>query len=192
MKKIITLLLFFLFCFHIIGVYISFQLKEYSIKKEIKRRIKQGVPQEELAIIRYDNSTKNQFDWKDKTEFRYSGTMYDVVRTEIINDSTQIFYCVNDKQETLLFNDLEKLLEQELALRFISKNQKKSPLSTKTLHKTIAKYVSAPQNFVLDVDWITVSLRATSSLCYYFNHYHSLFIDPQSPSPKTVSFSYSF
>lgn len=189
MKKIITILLLSLFSFHILGVYVSFQVREHYIKKDIKRRIKKGVPEEELAHIIYKPSIKNQFEWKHKAEFRYNGTMYDIVRTEFVNDSTQIFHCVNDSQETVLFADLEKLLEEELAVHFPSKNGKKNPPSAKTLHKTLAKYVADNQITFLDTDWITTSSKTNTALCHYFNHYHSLHLDIHSPPPKYVSFS---
>ncbi|WP_338814931.1 hypothetical protein V9L05_07025 [Bernardetia sp. Wsw4-3y2] len=190
MKKIITLLLLSLFSFHILGVYVSFQVREHYIKKDIKRRIKKGVPEEELAHIIYKPSIKNQFDWTTKAEFRYGGTMYDIVRTEFVNDSTQIFHCVNDSQETILFKDLEKRLEEELALHLSSKNEKKTPTSAKTLYKTLAKYVSDTQFTILNADWIAISLKEeNTTLGYYFNFYHSLHLDIHSPPPRHVLFS---
>ncbi len=189
MKKIITILLLSLFSFHIVGVYVSFQVREHYIKKDIKRRIKKGVPQEELAHIIYKPSNKNQFEWKHKAEFRYEGTMYDIVRTEFVNDSTQIFHCVNDSQETVLFADLEQRLEEELGLNLPSKNGKKSPTSAKTLYKTLAKYVSDTQLTILDTDWTAISSKKHTILPSYFNHYHSLHLDIHSPPPRQVLFS---
>ncbi len=190
MKKIITLLLLSLFTFHILGVYVSFEIKEHYIKKDIKRRIKQGVPEGELAQIIYKPSNKNQFDWKHEAEFRYNGTMYDIVRRETLNDSTQIFYCVNDSQETILFQDLEKQLEEELMISLHSKNKsRKAPTSAKTLYKTLAKYITDNSVCFSDTDWMTISLKEDKKTCHYFNHYHSLPVDIQSPPPKNVSFS---
>lgn len=187
-----------LFSFHILGVYVSFQVREHYIKKDIKRRIKQGVAEQDLAQIIYKPSIKNQFEWKHEAEFRYNGTMYDIVRTEILNDSTQIFHCVNDVQETILFQDLEKLLEEQLMINLSSENNKlgkkestkskNSPTSAKTLYKVLAKYTAATQLHFLDTDWIAFSLKEEKTLFCYFNHYHSLHLDIQNPPPENVSF----
>lgn len=193
MKKLITLLLLSLFSFHIFGVYISFEIKEHYIKKDIKRRIKQGVPEGELAQIIYKPSNKNQFEWKHKAEFRYNGTMYDIVRRETLNDSTQIFYCINDEQETVLFKDLEKQLEEELLISLHSKNKttksKKAPTSAKTLYKTLAKYITDNSVCFSDTDWIAISSKKDKTVCHYFNHYPSLHLNIQSPPPRQVSHS---
>jgi hypothetical protein len=50
------------------------------------------------------------FDWKHSREFSYKGSMYDIVRTDTINQNTFLFYCVNDIQEKQLFANLDKMV----------------------------------------------------------------------------------
>lgn len=40
--------------------------------------------------------------------------MYDIVRSEKLNDGQQVFFCVNDKQETELFRSLRKIVNESV------------------------------------------------------------------------------
>lgn len=61
---------------------------------------------DELVQISITTENHRQLDWKHEKEFRYKRTMYDIVKTEIIDDTTTIYHCVTDKQETILLRIL--------------------------------------------------------------------------------------
>jgi hypothetical protein len=109
-KRTIAILLSVIILFQLTGFLIVFKVKQQAIRKEIKHLIKNGVPQNELIAIEFNSSNKLDFDWKHSREFSYKGSMYDIVRTDTINQNTFLFYCVNDIQEKQLFANLDKMV----------------------------------------------------------------------------------
>lgn len=94
---------------------IYFKVQQYCIKKEIKQRLKKGVPKNELHTFNFTNAeikNTNELEFINDHEFRYKGKMYDIVYQETLND-TIIFQCVSDEQETILFTQLDKLVQQQ-------------------------------------------------------------------------------
>jgi len=79
-----------------------------QVRKEIKARIKRNVPKDELRALLYNNSNSTEFKWHHKKEFSYQGTMYDIVSSERLLNGDIVFYCVTDIQETILFKNLGK------------------------------------------------------------------------------------
>lgn len=79
-----------------------------QVRKEIKARIKSSVPKNELRALIYNYSNSSEFKWHHKKEFCYHGTMYDIVSSERLLNGDIIFYCVTDSQETILFKNLGK------------------------------------------------------------------------------------
>lgn len=80
----------------------------------MKTLLKRGVPENELHIIKFSVNKVSEIDWKKEgREFRFKGSMYDVVKFEIEGDSI-IYSCVNDMQETLLFAHLEEIINQQI------------------------------------------------------------------------------
>lgn len=110
MKKPIAILFLALILFQLTGFLIVFKIKQNAIRKEIKLLIKNGVPENELFTIEFNSSNQMDFDWKHSKEFAYKGNMYDIVRTDTINQSTYLFYCVNDFQEKQLFANLDQII----------------------------------------------------------------------------------
>lgn len=102
------------FLFSQFGPYLTFKAQQYWVKKEIKTRIKNGVPQSEL--ISFDaNQLMNskEFVWeKLGKEFFFKGNLYDIVSATSLNGKF-IFKCINDKQEKQLFANLEHLVKKQ-------------------------------------------------------------------------------
>lgn len=94
-----------------IGYFPVFVFQQNLAKKEIKQRLKQSVPEEELSIIIIDEHNSSEINWIDKNEFTFDGKMYDIVRFEKGPDGKTHYYCINDKQEKKLFANLEKHLQ---------------------------------------------------------------------------------
>jgi hypothetical protein len=109
-KRTIAILLSVIILFQLTGFMIIFKVKQNAIRKEIKHLIKNGVPQNELIVIELNSLNKNNFDWKHSREFSFKGDMYDIVRTDTINQNTFMFYCVNDIQEKELFANLDRMV----------------------------------------------------------------------------------
>lgn len=78
----------------------------------MKLKIKAGVPEDELKIIIFSQSNAREFSWIHSREFRYKGTMYDIVYETKDNSGSRVLHCVTDHQETVLFANLSKLVKQ--------------------------------------------------------------------------------
>jgi hypothetical protein len=50
---------------------------------------------------------------KENKEFRYKGMMYDIVKSRK-TDSTIEYYCINDIEETILFDQLDQKVQEQM------------------------------------------------------------------------------
>jgi hypothetical protein len=80
----------------------------------MKRRIKTSVPEQQLHSITVSAENDPSIKWvREGHEFRYKGSMYDIVTMESNNDSIT-YHCINDLEETLLFAELEQKVQQRM------------------------------------------------------------------------------
>ena len=117
-------LLIFAFCLPALSTWSLFSLRRQEIRKEIKTRIKQGVPQAERTIVRLSDTEmqSSDFTWVKDHEFRYQGKMYDVLERKVIGDRTE-FACILDEDETRLFKTLDEQIQSALNGDPVSKQQ---------------------------------------------------------------------
>jgi len=115
MKKITAFIFCVLLLFSMSGQFIVFKSIQYSVKKEIKRKIKNTVPADELHYISLSKSdAEKKLNWlEEDKEFIFNGRMYDVVKV-VADADTLHFYCINDEQEEKLFAGLEELVQKEM------------------------------------------------------------------------------
>lgn len=107
------MLLFVLF-FNISGQFLTFKASQYSIRREIKKEIKNQVPENELVKISFTLSELCTIKWEETgKEFWYKGNIYDVVKKITCGDIIN-FYCINDRQEKMLFANLEILINRQM------------------------------------------------------------------------------
>ncbi len=98
---------------NIAGYYPVYKIQQWQIRKEIKKKIKASVPEDELYRIKVTkNSTELEWVREDK-EFIYDGKMYDIVRCESSGDSIT-YFCINDTQEMMLFQKLDELVQKNM------------------------------------------------------------------------------
>lgn len=90
-----------------------FKIDQYLVRREVKRRIKESVPQNELHNFKFLSTEVANLDWvKPKKEFRLGEHMYDVVTKTVVGDSTY-FSCINDVKEKNLFAHLDELAKKQ-------------------------------------------------------------------------------
>jgi hypothetical protein len=78
-----------------------------QIRKEVKTKIKKGVPSNELFYFTSKNP-RAEFHWiKVDKEFEMNGHLYDVVRTRVLESHVVELACVDDWQEAQLFQHLD-------------------------------------------------------------------------------------
>jgi len=81
------------------------------------------VPEKDLVRISFQGTEKP--DWiREGKEFRHQGRMFDIVRS-VREDGKTVFYCIDDRKESLLVAKMEKLLHD-------SNSNGKNPASSAT------------------------------------------------------------
>lgn len=152
LAKILINVILFAFLFNLSGYIVIFNFYQYVVRNEIKQKIKLSVPENQLNIIKFEKNQKIPWVKKGK-EFIYNGNMYDVVRTENINNQT-IFYCILDFKETELFANLDLQVKRNIGSN-TEKNQKINFLLKqliKVVH--ISKHYPNEQNlFYSYINW---------------------------------------
>lgn len=115
MRTVISLLLLFLL-FQPSAYVAFFKLQQHHIRKEIKQKIKRGVPDDELVLLKIaknsDIASDNFFRLMFENEIRLDGNMYDIVRQEDRGDTTW-YFCILDDKETGLFTNLDGWVKRE-------------------------------------------------------------------------------
>lgn len=112
-KRTIAIVFLILYAYNIAGYLAVFKAMQYHVRKEIKRQIKEAVPQKDLVLITIAEGDEGALHWIKDNEFRYMGNLFDVVRHRTENDTTY-YYCVNDPQEELLFENLDAHIRTQM------------------------------------------------------------------------------
>jgi len=147
-------MLIFAVLFNIGGAYVIFETARMNIRREVKRKIKAGVPEDQLHTLRFLNSEIENgtagIHWKESREFEYKGCMYDIVHTKYSGDYT-IYECVNDVQEEVLFAQLDKMTK-EASSKDQNTRQKTRTLLQLLIHEAIVDNNAGdkPQTFLKD------------------------------------------
>lgn len=177
MKKILSIFLLSVFLFDLFGYFPLFKIAQYKIQKEVKKLLKGSIPENEQVVITVLSKKINNLDWeKEGKEFRYNGTMYDVIKTET-KGKFVYYHCINDKQETQLFVHLEDLVNQQM-------NNDKSPIG-KTA-KNIAKMFSAFKYIHSSGFIFTPNYSYISKNFFYSTFFHPVFLEVFIPPPERL------
>ncbi len=119
------------------GLYIVHYVHWAEIRQEIKIKLKNSVPKDELTKIVVSAANAQELRWTRKNEFSYNGKMYDVV-SSFKTDSVTTFLCISDEKEDELFENLEDLVDNELGEKSKEKNtSKKSSYFFQLFYETI-------------------------------------------------------
>lgn len=105
-----------LMLFQSTGLYLMHQVQVSYVRHEMKQRIKAGVPEDELVVLKISKSEEldeDIFEREHSREFRYKGQMYDVIRLVEQGDTT-VYTCIHDVKESGLFEALDRMVNEEL------------------------------------------------------------------------------
>ncbi|MEZ4875609.1 MAG: hypothetical protein R2793_09250 [Flavobacteriaceae bacterium] len=174
MKNAVAIVLLFIFTFNLGGYYYFFKVQQRSLRKEVKRQIKEGIPEEELVLITITPQNKTKVQWKHDEEFEFEGSMYDVVRTEILNENTIVYHALPDEKEHQL---IETFLEK------IKKDQQKDQKTNSLKYFKIV--LRLPPSPMVKEDAVAYEEYPKHRFSYT-NLYHSVLLDINSPPPKFV------
>lgn len=173
MKNATVILLLIVFGFNLGGSYVILRMQQHKIRKEIVQQIKNGISESELTCISVTSENESQLIWKDREEFRYKGTMYDIVHIEV-SGKTKIYHCISDAQETKLIDKYNKELQKK------RKHRNNRTNAVKTV-KFLQKINPLPQK-----DELAISQKEPHPNFFYYNHYAPLSLEISSPPPKQV------
>lgn len=110
-RKASAYLLLAIFLFNTTGYYIAFEMTRSMARREMKRELARN-PQA-LVVLKIKNPAKDvDFQRIHAKEFRYKGSMYDVL-LETRSGETTVFYCKHDRKETLLYAALKKVTKEK-------------------------------------------------------------------------------
>lgn len=174
LKNAIVFFLLLVFGFNLGGAYIILRIQQHQIRREIVHQIKQGISEKDLTSITVSPENENQLIWKDREEFSYKGTMYDIVRIEILDNNTKVYHCISDNQETKLIAKYNK----EFKKKRKDRNHRSNPAKT---IKYVQKINPLPQK-----DGLAFSQKTICPNFVYENNYASLSLEISSPPPKQV------
>ena len=171
MKRLVSFILLLLFLFISDGYYLYFRYLQHKINTEVKNEIRKGLKEEDLSLIIVSVNDRQEIFWtrKDK-EFRYKGSMYDVVSTEVKGQKIY-YYCLNDVKE------------KQLLARFQQTNRRRAKTLMNLKRVMGSKYFTEKPSFTTDL--------CTTGILFseYQEHYHSLIPETNSPPPKFNFFS---
>lgn len=114
LKKLAVILLTLIVCYNTVGYFIVFKARQLQVKAEIKKMIKSSVPEAQLVVFRYSPATRHEFKWIHSKEFRYKGSMYDVVKKSAVSPTETDIYCIHDVKESGLFRHLDYLVKEAM------------------------------------------------------------------------------
>ncbi|MCF8306105.1 MAG: hypothetical protein K9G57_10670 [Ignavibacteriales bacterium] len=156
------------------GYYPVFKLLQYQARQQIKGMIKTGVPEQELHEITFMKGENP--DWiREGKEFRLNDQLFDIVKSRKISGGI-IYQCINDKEESRLFQNLDRLVAQELA---------NDGSAAGKSAKLIAKVFS--QNYFPEEPFkIVVPESGQEEFLQIQENYKSIFRSIKTPPPRLV------
>lgn len=108
MKKIIALFLCLSLFYQSFGYIVVFKTNSYLLKKEMKKKIKAGLEEAELQCMEFSKEAFKSLNWeKENKEFILNNKFYDIVKSEELSNGNIKLYCIDDNQESKLFESLE-------------------------------------------------------------------------------------
>jgi len=106
-RRIFSVLVLLIAVWQIVGFFTYFEWEHYHIRKDIKHALKHSVPENRLKNFVFTNKEIKNLTWIKSNEFKLNGRYYDVIK-RIPTKNGFHFKCIDDFQETALFQKLEE------------------------------------------------------------------------------------
>jgi hypothetical protein len=175
MRTFIAAFLFIVFLFNVAGYFFAFKVVRNQVRKEVKREIEKGVPEQFLTRIVISKQDEELLSWhRVDHEFSYKNQLYDIVRMEKADDTT-IYYCLRDSQEEALFADLEHHIDRHLSDKPPANNS-----SGKKIADNVIKLYYFEENSFPDFS----SARTKNQSFFNFAFPASVVLDKTNPPPE--------
>ncbi len=107
MRKLFAAIFLLLLFTAQVGYYFIYSVQQHLIKEQIEEQLLANVTESSLELI-VTEQAGGKIMWKERgKEFSLDGVMYDVVKIKKSAGKT-LLYCINDKKEKQLIDDLVK------------------------------------------------------------------------------------
>lgn len=153
-----------------------FEFTHAKIKKQLKTYLKQGVNLNELIDFEFSEKELSNLTWIKKKEFKIGSNYYDIVWKKKLKSGKYLLSCVNDKQETILFQNLTEKVQFAM-----SDFPHEHPL--KAIFSLVQQKYLPNQ---LDTDIQFFMFGTLSQKYYAIHHFHSSKHIPEDVKPPTV------
>jgi hypothetical protein len=111
LKKALTASLLLILFTSQVGYYFIYTIHQHIIKEEMERELLAHIPEASLEVI-IAEQVADKIEWEEKNkEFSLDGILYDVARIEK-KDGKTFLYCINDKKEKQLLDNLVKAVNK--------------------------------------------------------------------------------
>lgn len=126
MKKLISIVLVFLLVALSWFPVLVFKHQQKIVRKEMKKVIKNGVPEHQHVHFYLDELQLNKvhLQWMHENEFRFKGEMYDIISRDTCDGRLKLI-CIHDVKESGLFAQLDKLIDQNMTSNAPMQSQRK-------------------------------------------------------------------
>lgn len=108
MRKISAFILLICLFFTVLGYHFIFQYQIRVAKTSMKKTLRNTRNREDLIEFTFTTNQPPDLEWKNDHEFKFRGSMYDVV--DIHEDKDQVHIrCISDEKETALIEQYFKI-----------------------------------------------------------------------------------
>ena len=133
MKTLLSLTLLIILLLKMGGFYAILSYERHEIREKVEQKLLNSLDKSELICIVANAENLSKIEWeRPEKEFSFEGNLYDVVYKENAF-GVAYYYCLNDKDETILEGKIDKLLEN---------NSEKAPFGSQS--KLILHLLSEP------------------------------------------------
>lgn len=154
----------------------SFDLRRSAVKREVKLKLKAGVPQEERTMFVLTQAQYDALRWlKPGKEFTMGAGFYDVIDRWDDPSGNIHLSCMNDTQEAALFKDLALLVDQAMDRRGDGEKR------TSVVYSTIKTWCTDPGSSAIVVPCVLVQRSTRSLTCVPLWAF-----EPPFPPPRVV------
>jgi hypothetical protein len=111
-KKAFAAILLFILFMSQVGYYFVYTIHQHILKEDIEKELLSHLPDSSLELIIAED-VSDKLEWQERgKEFSLNGEMYDVARMEQ-KDGKNHLYCINDKKEKQLLDNLVKAVTKD-------------------------------------------------------------------------------
>jgi len=156
---------------------LALQWQKKAIRKEVKKRINDGLKDEELVKLTFHKDDVDELlIWAKKDEFDFGGQMFDIVRSWESNDSVT-YMCWKDDDESIIKQRLNQLSELEWSKN--NSNRRQNERKADFYKSLICPKPDTPTKI-----WLFINKSSQGKILYTKNVIFSFIRPPHSPPPE--------